>query len=254
MKDIKIRVCKYIFFALLFVLINFNLFSKEKNDNKAVNQVEQYFIPKKTLKSLEKQGMKGSVEAALKVWEYYSFFALDYESIDVWEIILCENELSNNANGTYNYAIILLSQKSSEKERGWYWIRRCKNADYHIDDYLDSLYKELEFKNCDELLEKSENDFSNMIYSEIRQSAHYGNKDAAYYLYNEKIKDFTEQKQITKNTLLLNPEYDSAVYWLRIGAQNGNKECIKKYAEILRRSNDEYDKIRAEFWEKKLNL
>ncbi len=241
------RGCKYIFFALLFVLINLNLFSKEKNDNEAKNQVEQYFIPEKTLKSLEQQAMKGSVEAALKVWEYYSFSALDYESIDIWKIIFCENELSNNANGTYNYAIILLSQKSSEKERGWYWISRCKNADYHIDDYLDTLYKELELKNCDELLDKSENDFSNMIYSEIRQSAHYENKAAAYYLY-------TEQERITKNTLLLNPEYDSAVYWLRIGAQNGNKECIKKYAEILRRSNDEYDKIRAEFWEKKLKL
>ncbi|MGN0729267.1 hypothetical protein [Treponema sp.] len=246
------RKGKDIFFILLFVFSTFNLFSKGKRDDNAMNQVEQYFIPKKTLKNLEKQAMEGSVEAALKVWEYYSFSALDYEAISIWEIILCENELSNNSNGTYNYAIMLLSQKSFEKERGWYWIRRCKNADFLIDDYLDNLYKELELKNDIELREKSINGFSKMNYSEIRQSAHYGNKDAAYYLYTEKMNDFTEQNQIPKNTLLLNPEYDSAVYWLRIGAQNGNEECIRKYIDLLKKSSNKYDNIRASFWEKKL--
>ena len=91
--------------------------------------------------------------------------------------------------------------------------------------------------------------FSKMDYSEIRKSAHYGNKDAAFYLYSEKSNDV---EQITKNTLLLNPEYESAEYWLRIGAQNGNEECIRKYIELLRKSSNNYDNIRVSFWEKKL--
>ncbi len=240
---------KEIIFILVFIFSISNIFSNEKKGSNTVNQVEQYFIPKKTLKILEKQALEGSNDAALKVWEYYSFSALDYESINIWEIILCENELSNNSNGSYNYAIMLFSQKSNEKERGWYWIRKCKEADYFLDDYLDSLYKEFELKKYSELLEISKNDFPKMDHSEITKSAHYGNKDAAYYLYTERT---NEVEQIAKNTLLLNPEYDSAVYWLRIGAQNGNEECIRKYISLLKKSSNKYDNIRASFWEKKL--
>lgn len=243
------RKSKDLIFILLFIFSISNIFSNGKKENNVRNQIEQYFLSKKTLKTLEKQALDGSIDAALKVWEYYAFSALDYESINIWEIVLCENELSNNSNGTYNYAIMLLSQKNSEKERGWYWIKRCKEADYLLDDYLDSLYKELELNDYGESLGKSINDFSKMDYSEIRKSAHYGNKDAAFYLYSEKSNDV---EQITKNTLLLNPEYESAEYWLRIGAQNGNEECIRKYIELLRKSSNNYDNIRVSFWEKKL--
>lgn len=45
-----------------------------------------------------------------------------------------------------------------------------------------------------------------------------------------------------------------AEHWLRIGSQNGNKECMKNYADVLRKSNDSKDKIRATFWENKAEL
>ena len=40
-------------------------------------------------------------------------------------------------------------------------------------------------------------------------------------------------------------------YWLCIGAQNGSKECMKEYADLLRKSSNKNDNIRAGFWERK---
>ena len=49
-----------------------------------------------------------------------------------------------------------------------------------------------------------------------------------------------------------NPDEENLpVFWYRIGSQNGNKECMKEYADILKQSKDKYDKLRAKFWEEK---
>ncbi|UTC95210.1 sel1 repeat family protein [Treponema denticola] len=47
-------------------------------------------------------------------------------------------------------------------------------------------------------------------------------------------------------------EKEKASYWYRIGAQNGNNYCMLRYAKILRNSEDKFDKLRSNFWIKKV--
>ena len=61
---------KEIIFILVFIFSISNIFSNGKKESNTVNQVEQYFLSKKTLKTLEKKALEGSIDAALKVWEY----------------------------------------------------------------------------------------------------------------------------------------------------------------------------------------
>lgn len=171
---------------------------------------------------------------------------MDYNNISIWEKILCENECLNNSNGTYNYAIMLLSQKTEETKRGWYWIYRCKRAGFKLDEYLDVLYKELDSQFQANAPAMSTDVFRRMSPSELKHVAFLGNGEAAFYLYNEKLE--TQGNETV--SLLLDPNYASPVYWLRIGAQNGSEKCKKQYIDLLKNSSSEYDNIRANFWEK----
>jgi len=43
-------------------------------------------------------------------------------------------------------------------------------------------------------------------------------------------------------------EADAAEYWYRIGAQNGNSECMRQYGEILLGKDGSLDRERGRFW------
>lgn len=222
------------------------IYPNNKKEKEYMNQVEQYFISSKQLKKLEKQALEGDLEASWRVWEYYAFSALDYDNISIWEKILCENECLHNSYGTYNYASMLLTQKTEEAKRGWYWIYRCRKAGFVLDEYVDTLYEELDSQVQSNSPEISMDMFIKMTQPELKRVAYFGNGEAAFYLYNEKLK--TQDDKDTSS--LLDPHYDSPVYWLRIGAQNGSEKCKKQYIHLLKNSSNKYDAIRATFWEK----
>ena len=73
-------------------------------------------------------------------------------------------------------------------------------------------------------------DFMKKELTETRRADHFGNGEAALFLYRKTLSD--------KTGSLSELDYDSPNYWLRIGAQNGNGECIRIYSELLTNSPD----------------
>ena len=72
-----------------------------------------------------------------------------------------------------------------------------------------------------------------LILNDLEKLAKVGSENAAEKLYNYCI----EKNQV------------QAEYCLRIAAQNGNINCIRKYIEVLKKNSDKKDNLRVKFWE-----
>lgn len=205
--------------------------------NNDMTQEEYYNIDINEIEKLKAEALQGKTEAAWKLWEYFEFSKYEYTEADFWELIICENELNANAEGTYNYAVSLINQ-SNNSDRGWFWLYRCKKAGYVYNEYLQDLYRKADSKVEQYISIDKEIEFSKINMSVIEYMANFGNGDAAYYIYKQYALDTSKKAE--------------ALNWLRIGAQNGNLKCIKEYCECLKKSSNKYEKIRAEFWHKQL--
>ena len=234
MKQFK-KINKFILSVIVFCFIQNSVNAKAiKND---MMQEEYYDLASEEVENLKTAALLGNVEASWKLWEYYELAKYDYSEAEFWEIIICENELNENAEGTYNYAVSLVNQKNTE-DRGWYWLYRCKQAGYVYNEFLQNLYKQADSKIKQYMPINKTTEFSKMEISEIERSANIGNGDAAYYLYKKYFANKSTE------------EY--GLSWLRIGAQNGSLKCIKEFCKYLENSRNKNEKLRAEFWRKQL--
>ena len=182
--------------------------------------------------------LKGNAKSANELSLYYEFShnVVDENKENMtlfWLLIAAEND----TDGFYmkELSSYLISTNPKSKDRGLYWLYlSAKLGNKESKKDIKNIYSNYNFEFYDD------SDFSNEINiskEALIYGALHGSGKAALQLsaYFKTMNDMIQYK-----------------YWLRIGAQNGNKECMKQYAALLRQSADEYDKIRAEFWEKKL--
>ncbi len=186
-------------------------------------------------KDIQRKTLLGDLESTD---EYLNFLHTNNETttleIIMWEEIASENELLNVRNiklnvNMYNYALTL-HDIENESIRAIYWLNK---SNIESSDYL---YQKLSEQYYD-LLCLNQNKRLPLKVDKLKDLAKIGSKQAAKKLYNYYMK----KKKVNE-----------ALYWLHIGAQNGDKECIKEYVIVLKKSKNEFDTIRAEIWENSL--
>ena len=193
------------------------------------------------LKEKELLALKGDASSADDLSFFYTFSedTADNENnkkINYWASIAAENDSTGRCQ--YNYYVLITSEpfKLDNFKRGLYWLYKSSEIGYKNakDDVFFKKDSSDWFEFSNDILFKKQIENKKEL-SDYEEAAICGSGNAAlnlykYYLWNN------------------DKSYN---YWLRIGAQNGNKECMRKYAEFLRKSSDKYDNIRAEFWEKR---
>lgn len=181
----------------------------------------------KVLNKTIKSALLGNSGDAFKLYEHYAMANEFFDIGHMWLEVAAENSLEENDwIGFYNWACCLERNDDIERQKYWYYLAYLNDKEKK---YVDNMYPDFKIDedNKDVIISESN-------VKEIEIKVKHGNKYLSLKL-AQYYKDDDEKYK----------------HWLRIGAQNGNKECMKKYAELLKQSSDEYDNIRAEFWEKK---
>lgn len=189
----------------------------------------------------EKKALEGDAESAheLSVFYEYSYNNLDdlykYEKAEFWLAIAAEND----SDGYYmkELASYLISINPNHNTRGLYWLYKSSEKGYDkAKSAIEKIYYKYNFSFADD---SDYTDFDTEKIEVYKEGALRGSSQAALFLANY-YKECVDEEQM--------------IYWLRIGAQNGSKECMKKYAEVLSQGSDKNDIIRAEFWGTKSKL
>jgi hypothetical protein len=125
-----------------------------------------------------------------------------------------------------------ISISNLDSERGCYWLYLAiKNGNRYAVNYKSEINENMYlFEKQQEKVEIFRISQNNVNQMKIR--AMRGNGLIAL-----KIAEFYEHS-----------DYNEMVFWLRIGAQNGNSECMRRYGDYLTNTNDELNKIRGLFW------
>ena len=220
---------------IILLFFSFVLFSLTKKDSKTyIDDGTESILTDEEFEKNVPLALNGDLYASYNLFEHY--ISVSMQSKDeflqrtlYWAIIAAENDTYGrniytlySFNRTFNFI---------SNARSIFWLKKSAQL-----QYKDSLEEIARLKISIE--DESNLDRTSKIFNleEYKNSAESGNQYAAITLFNY-YKKSGNNEQI--------------IYWLRIGAQNGSKECMKEYAALLRKSSDKYDNIRAEFWEKK---
>ena len=222
--------------------------------NKLLSKDKELFL-------LDKKALKGDIKTSEILSSYYEVDLHDYNKADLFMCICFEN---NPSEGSWNFAHLNFGA-DEESLRFRYLIFLSEEAEIKMtnseffeikkEGFIEFHKKHPDFKFADDNLEYSS--VTNENYQYFHDKAFSGSglaalKIAQFYEKKNTQNIYADYKRLLDVGCVYNPaEEVLPLFWLRIGAQNGNKECMKKYAEILKQSDDEYDNIRAEFWEKK---
>lgn len=189
------------------------------------------------IEELEKNitlALNGDQYAAYNIFEHYMSVPMEskkefLQKTLYWAIIAAEND----TYGRNMYTLYSFNKTFNciSDERSFFWLLRSVRLNYK--DSLDEI-KQLEISTEDmSNVDLSSHKFNFVEYKKYAES---GNQYATLSLINY-FKNLSDVEQIK--------------YWLCIGAQNGSKECMKEYADLLRKSSNKNDNIRAGFWERK---
>lgn len=201
----------------------------------------------------EKEALRGNPEAANELSLFYEFSNSAhndderYEKASYWILIAGENDV----NGFYMRELstdIICKSPNKLKTRGLYWLYlSAAREDRFATEDIEKNHNEYNFSFANdsdyEQFNKDNLDF-------YKDGALRGSPTAALYLANY-LEGNRGVSKLMSEPIEMISDKSSYIYWLRIGAQNGSKECMRKYASILRNSTYKNDNIRAEFWEEK---
>lgn len=248
----------FILFFLTILVISYNLNSKEKNFIKNIAELKKYRI----------QVLSGNKNAGNILWNYYALENYDENETLLWNTINMENNKNVFAyvwNESYSYLknkssdrglyLYFLSEKYMKKSgfqnNELYKIRKMNYKKEH-EKYpnfkfaVDSDYKQIEI---------TENNIDWFKKGAFNGSGLAAYKLALYYL-DKKIKpencDFLLTCCIPSSSIHYPDEQETSLYWYRIGTQNNNEKCMQEYADLLISSINEEDRIRGEYWKRRL--
>ncbi|WP_191018244.1 hypothetical protein [Treponema zioleckii] len=167
----------------------------------------------KKLEATKKNAMDGNAVEAFRLFEHYGLALNDSSNGNLWLEICAEN---GSSYGMFAFSNSL--KRNGEIERAKFWcFNAIKDSDFRFEK--ENFYAE----NPNFTIPIIEN-ISALDFSALKVFALQGNIKAA-----EKLS-----------------EIDSS--WLRIASQNGSKNCMKKYSELLEKKGDELSMIRSRYW------
>ena len=236
------KIFKYSLFFILYFTISLLFCSNYKSRFSA-----------KEIRKMESQALAGNFDAAMTLSDYYGVDLQDVVTQEFWNCICFEN---NPIKGSWNFVHVNYMEDGKSK-RYQYLIFLCEqykrtNA-FRIKQYEELHKKFADFNFSNDNLEYL--DVTNENYQYFHDKAFSGSglaalKIAQFYENQNAQNIYSDCKRLLDIGCKYNPEEEKLpLFWYRIGAQNGNKECMRKYAEILKRGDDKYDRLRAKFWE-----
>lgn len=226
-------------------------------------QVEYYNLKGDELSELILNALKGDYYSAARITMYFGMSKFDYHNSHFWMYIGFENnpnqtESIASVKDIFNTLIMRLNSDSDttyarKMERSFYFFNMARKNGATWCKYSINRYK-----NIDEWehLSDDEKYMSAKITEEnldaYIRGALLGSGIAALRLAKKYEADGNVNEYI-ECLSFMGAEFDEnefyiPAYWYRIGAQNGNKECMKEYAILLYNSSNVYDNIRADFW------
>ena len=206
----------------------------ERNSSCFVIKDDAELFEKETLAL---QGNPGAVDILIDHYAYIQDIdnELRISKLNYWLEILIENDITPRSQ--YNYYTIKECYNFDNQKRRLFWLytSAARGFELALSNVERSRKKQIVFtmaNNSDYPIEELKE--KQVFFYE--DGALRGSGTAAYSLgkYYERIN-----------------KKNAASYWCRIGAQNGNNDCMLKYAKILSNSEVEFDKLRSSFWIKK---
>ena len=204
-----------------------------ENEGGSVIVVPSSIIPEDEFEGTMLKAVRGDGLAAHHLAYHFGFINHDYNASLFWDTIGAEN--GNYPETQYGLAITLTwpGRDKEDMTRGIFWIYNMVVVDYRDSvEWLERLGHTLESaRPPGDALFPSLSSLSGSDLTRYREGALQGSGQAALVLakYYESIGT------------------DSAEYWYRIGAQNGNKECQRQYGNILLGKEDTLDQERGKF-------
>lgn len=205
--------------------------------------------------NLEIKALKGDYKAAMKLADFYGIDKQDLHAQKFWNCIFFEN---NNEAGSWNFANTNYSGKLGNI-RFQYLVflsesyRKEKRINTYVEQEYEQFHKKYEsfsFVSDDNVWEE----ITDTNIDDFQLNAYSGSGVAAWKLAQYYKTRNNKDTKVTYSRILdfaIEATEDGEctyLYWIRIGAQNGNPKCIEEYTKILKESSDEFDNKRAEFW------
>ena len=226
-------------FLLLFIIFLSGIFYGDE----PMNSNDSLYLSETQIETYSVFALHGDSLKASYLNDFYALYENKISEGEYWIKIGAE---AGDKTLEFNYACILKDIYNDELRALFYFNNAAEKG---LDSAKMMLKDKAGYSVPDENTLPLAVDKKNI--KQFTDAAKLGSKEAA-----EKLVDYYKTKKIKMEKKVsierMNME-DTFIYWIRIGAQNGNKECMRKYAELLKKSSDKYDNIRAEFWEKKAN-
>ena len=212
---------------IFFILFSLGISSMAQNVRSPTIELR---LGSSEIHDLSIQALKGDGQSAKELASCYRIGYNDYQKGSEWHLIGAENR---DAGAQYSISIILRDSTSIlDRERGCYWLYLAIENGHR---YAVNYKKEIN-KNTYLLEKQKENsemiNINNNNLQEMKIRAMRGNGIIAL-----KIANFYEKKNNNEMS-----------FWLRIGAQNGNHDCMRRYGYYLMNTKDKLNKIRGFFW------
>jgi len=208
------------------------------NEESVPSAASSLRIPDSELKNVMSKAVKGDGQAAYEVGLHFDGGCFDFENGLIWYTIGAENGHLFSMNSA---SILLLSPNNKDgKEaytRGIFWVYQLAVlVDWDTEKRLQSLVDygytpETAKPPSDSLFPRKTLASSDII--RYQEGALQGSGQAALVLANHYSKA---------------SEAEEAEDWYRIGAQNGNAECMQQYGNILLGKTEMLDRERGKFW------
>lgn len=189
-----------------------------------------------TLHDLKTKTLSGDIVSTVELMNAFISTEVDVtDDFMAWSEVAAENELFVSDPlyffkvNCYNTAYYLLNITRNE-ERSLFW-------------YAKSEYKG-QVPEFEELADKYKNIFP--VKESVLKNVDIENNLSAYRMYA----NLGSAEAARKLVLYYLAEKNDSEYtkWVRIGAQNGDKSCMEKYAQKLVESRNPWDSLRANFW------
>ena len=187
------------------------------------------------LKALKLAAVRGDGEAANELSFYYGYILDDTNTLH-WASIGAEN---GYLYATLYLVIILTGEKADDEviARRIFWLFILDDVFGYDIDYSFNL-EEIGYS-----VETARPPGDN-LFPHVTALSEY---DVDRYKEGA-LKGSGQAALVLANYLNTGGDAEETEYWYRIGAQNGNRECMRQYGEILLGKKDMLDQERGKFW------
>ena len=203
-----------------------------------------YRLSSGELARLKLEAVRGDGKAAGRISDYYSFTKSDHNNEFIWTLIGAENGDTYSMDVLTAFYVGVFGEDKENFTRAIFWLYQLAIYDYEdTSNYYwrsETFIKRLESDGYTLETAKPPSDslFPNITLdpnsiARYQEGALQGSGQAALVL--------------AKHASAAG-DAEEAEYWYRIGAQNGNSECMRQYGGLLLGKTEMLDQERGKFW------